>query len=273
VSLPPEIHKKVKLLEISTRKLVNSIFAGQYHSAFKGQGMTFSDFREYVAGDDVRDISWSLTARAGKPYIKKYEEERELTMILAVAEFLRADKTDLHAFLSHPLVVEWQTEHMLERMRLSLSKILTAIESEKPAGRKKARQVYRELQRLLASPDGVLALIDYVNFKGEGLTPTEVSPIGQFPWGLKTVLEKMAEIKPQTLVCNKKDWRHYNESKCANYAFAEAALWSLTRLTQNWGPEGSESRALREKWLQGGWSRRVRETYLPGSLDRVTCEI
>jgi uncharacterized protein (DUF58 family) len=84
VGLPPEILKKVKLLEINTRKLVNSTFAGQYHSAFKGQGMTFSDFREYVPGDDVRAISWNLTARTGKTYIKKYEEERELTIILAV---------------------------------------------------------------------------------------------------------------------------------------------------------------------------------------------
>lgn len=84
MSLPPEILKKVKLLEINTRKLVNSTFAGQYHSAFKGQGMTFSDFREYVPGDDVRAISWNLTARTGKAYIKKYEEERELTLILAV---------------------------------------------------------------------------------------------------------------------------------------------------------------------------------------------
>jgi uncharacterized protein (DUF58 family) len=82
--LPPEILKKVKLLEISTRKLVNNIFAGEYHSAFRGQGMTFSEFREYVPGDDVRNISWTLTARAGKPFIKKYDEERELTLILAV---------------------------------------------------------------------------------------------------------------------------------------------------------------------------------------------
>lgn len=64
--------------------MVNNIFSGEYHTHFKGQGMTFSDFREYVAGDDVRSISWTLTARAGKPYIKTYEEERELTMILAV---------------------------------------------------------------------------------------------------------------------------------------------------------------------------------------------
>jgi uncharacterized protein (DUF58 family) len=84
LELSPELLKKVKLLEIQTRKLVNSLFAGEYHSAFKGQGMTFSDFREYVIGDDVRNISWSLTARANKPYIKKYDEERELTLMLVV---------------------------------------------------------------------------------------------------------------------------------------------------------------------------------------------
>lgn len=84
MSLPPEILKSVKLLEISTRRLVNNLFAGEYHSAFKGQGMTFSEFREYVPGDDVRAIAWSLTARTGKPYIKKYDEEREMTLMLAV---------------------------------------------------------------------------------------------------------------------------------------------------------------------------------------------
>ncbi len=84
MSIPAEVLKQIKLLEVNTKKLVNSTFAGQYHSAFKGQGMTFADFREYVAGDDIRSISWSLTARTGKPFIKKYEEERELTLILAV---------------------------------------------------------------------------------------------------------------------------------------------------------------------------------------------
>jgi uncharacterized protein (DUF58 family) len=84
MSLPPEILKKVKLLELKTRKVVNNIFAGEYHSAFKGQGMTFSEFREYVPGDDVRAISWPVTARTGKPYIKKFDEEREMTLILAV---------------------------------------------------------------------------------------------------------------------------------------------------------------------------------------------
>lgn len=84
MALPPEILKKVKLLEINTRKLVNSLFAGQYHSAFKGQGMTFAEFREYVAGDDVRTISWPVTARTGKTFIKKFDEERELTLMLVV---------------------------------------------------------------------------------------------------------------------------------------------------------------------------------------------
>lgn len=84
MNLPIEILKKVKRIEIDTRKLVNNIFSGEYHTKFKGQGMTFSDFREYVPGDDIRAISWTLMARAGKPYIKTFEEERELTLMLAI---------------------------------------------------------------------------------------------------------------------------------------------------------------------------------------------
>ena len=84
MSLPPELVKKVKLLELATRKKVNNLFMGEYHSAFKGQGMTFSEFREYVPGDDVRTIAWSLMARSGKVYVKKHDEEREMTVILAV---------------------------------------------------------------------------------------------------------------------------------------------------------------------------------------------
>lgn len=84
MTVPAEILKKVKRIEIDTKKLVNNVFSGEYHTKFKGQGMTFSDFREYVPGDDVRSISWALMARAGKPYIKTFEEERELTLMLAV---------------------------------------------------------------------------------------------------------------------------------------------------------------------------------------------
>ncbi len=81
---PPEILKKVKLIELNTRKVVNNIFTGEYHSAFKGQGMTFSEFREYVHGDDVRHISWNISAKTGRMHIKKYDEERELSTILMV---------------------------------------------------------------------------------------------------------------------------------------------------------------------------------------------
>ena len=79
-----ELLKKVKLIEIKTRGLSQNIFAGEYHTAFKGRGMTFSEVREYQYGDDIRDIDWNVTARHNKPYIKVYEEERELTVMLLV---------------------------------------------------------------------------------------------------------------------------------------------------------------------------------------------
>ena len=79
-----DILKRVRQIEIKTRGLSNNIFAGQYHSAFKGKGMSFSEVREYQYGDDVRDIDWNVTARQNKPYIKVFEEERELTVMLLI---------------------------------------------------------------------------------------------------------------------------------------------------------------------------------------------
>ena len=79
-----DILKQVRRIEIKTRGLSNDIFAGHYHSAFRGRGVAFSEVREYRAGDDVRDIDWNVTARTRKPHIKIYEEERELTMMLLV---------------------------------------------------------------------------------------------------------------------------------------------------------------------------------------------
>jgi len=79
-----EIIKRVRKIEIKTRGLSNQIFAGKYHSAFKGRGMTFSEVREYQYGDDVRTIDWNVTARFGHPYIKIFEEERELTVMLLI---------------------------------------------------------------------------------------------------------------------------------------------------------------------------------------------
>jgi uncharacterized protein (DUF58 family) len=83
-TVPPEVLKQVKLIELRTRGLVNSLFTGEYHSVFKGQGMEFAEVREYLPGDEVRSIDWNVTARMRRPFVKRYVEERELTVVLAV---------------------------------------------------------------------------------------------------------------------------------------------------------------------------------------------
>src|SRR5210317_1248982 len=82
--IPREILKKVKRIEISTRGLVNEVFSGEYHSVFKGRGMEFAEVREYQIGDDIRTIDWNVSARSGSPYVKVFDEERELTVMLMV---------------------------------------------------------------------------------------------------------------------------------------------------------------------------------------------
>src|SRR5512134_3229275 len=82
--LPTELLKYVKQIHIRTRRLVNDVFAGGYHSAFKGRGMEFAEVREYAPGDDVRTIDWNVTARLGTPHVKKFVEERDLTLLLLV---------------------------------------------------------------------------------------------------------------------------------------------------------------------------------------------
>src|SRR6056300_890857 len=79
-----EILKKVRKIEIKTKRLSKHIFSGEYHSAFKGRGMSFSEVREYQYGDDVRNIDWNVTARTGAPHVKIFEEERELTVMLLI---------------------------------------------------------------------------------------------------------------------------------------------------------------------------------------------
>lgn len=83
-SLPSEVVAVVRRIEIRTRRLVDEVFSGEYHSVFKGTGMEFREVREYVPGDDIRTIDWNVTARTGDPYVKLFEEERELTVMLVV---------------------------------------------------------------------------------------------------------------------------------------------------------------------------------------------
>jgi uncharacterized protein (DUF58 family) len=82
--IPREILKKIRQIELHTKGLVNDIFSGEYHSVFKGRGMEFAEVREYQYGDDIRTIDWNVTARNNRPYVKVFEEERELNVILAV---------------------------------------------------------------------------------------------------------------------------------------------------------------------------------------------
>ncbi len=82
--IPKEVIQKVRRIEIKTKRVVDSILSGEYHSAFKGKGMEFSEVRNYIEGDDIRSIDWNVTARMGSPYIKKHTEERELSVMLMV---------------------------------------------------------------------------------------------------------------------------------------------------------------------------------------------
>ena len=82
--LTDDLIARIRRIEITTRKLVNDSFAGEYQSVFKGRGMEFDEVRQYHPGDDVRSIDWNVTARTGEPYVKSYVEERELTVMLAV---------------------------------------------------------------------------------------------------------------------------------------------------------------------------------------------
>ncbi|PIU40075.1 MAG: DUF58 domain-containing protein [Candidatus Omnitrophica bacterium CG07_land_8_20_14_0_80_50_8] len=82
--IPKDLLKKIRFIEITTSRLVNTVFAGEYHSVFKGRGMEFDEVREYDPQDDIRDIDWNVTARMGHPYTKKFVEERELTVIFVV---------------------------------------------------------------------------------------------------------------------------------------------------------------------------------------------
>lgn len=82
--LPDEIFRQVRQVHIRTRRLVDGLFAGEYHSVFKGRGIEFAEVREYVPGDDVRTIDWNVTARVGQPFVKRYVEERELTVMLLI---------------------------------------------------------------------------------------------------------------------------------------------------------------------------------------------
>jgi uncharacterized protein (DUF58 family) len=165
-----ELLKQVRQIEIRTRGLVNQVFSGEYHSVFKGRGMEFSEVREYNFGDDIRNIDWNVTARFGHPYIKIFEEERELTVILLVdlsgsLSFGSVNKTKQQIAAELSAILAFSALKNNDKVGLFLfsDKIEKFIPPRK--GRKHVLRIIREL--LSFTPEGkntnIKAALEYMN--------------------------------------------------------------------------------------------------------------
>ncbi len=183
---------------------------------------------------------------------------------------------EIRHFLSNPLVIQLQAQFVIEKTFLSLHRILAASHRESPQA---AQFLYSKIQTLLNSPEGVLAIVDYLNFKGEGLKASERTPVGKFPWGLKTVLEIMPpsvlttdKISVQTSVQinGLANGQHVGQAS-VNLQFAKAALCALQRLAYHSGAADSPAQLQRYNWLNGGWKTRVDGNYLPNTFSTVRC--
>lgn len=155
--VPPELIRKIRRIEISTNRLVNNVFAGQYESIFKGRGVAFSEVREYVPGDEVRCIDWNVTARTGHPYVKRFTEERELTVMLladlsASREF--GTRGSLKATLQAEVAALLAFSAIRNHDRVGLIAFTDRVEKFVPPkkGRRHVLRVIREL--LYLTPEG-----------------------------------------------------------------------------------------------------------------------
>jgi uncharacterized protein (DUF58 family) len=165
-----ELLKKVRRIQITTKHAVNDVFAGQYHSTFKGRGMEFDEVREYVPGDDIRSIDWNVTARTGSPHIKKFVEEREMTVMLVVdvsASNLFGSSAQMKRDLAAEVAAVLAFSAIRNNDRIGL--ILFAEEVEKYIPPKKGtRHVLRLVREMLThQPQGkrtnVAPALDYLN--------------------------------------------------------------------------------------------------------------
>ncbi len=165
-----ELLKKVRRIQITTKHAVNDVFAGQYHSTFKGRGMEFDEVREYVPGDDIRFIDWNVTARTGLPHIKKFVEEREMTVMLVVdvsASNLFGSGTQMKRDLAAEVAAVLAFSAIRNNDRIGL--ILFSEEVEKYIPPKKGtRHVLRLVREMLShQPQGkgtkIVPALDYLN--------------------------------------------------------------------------------------------------------------
>ena len=152
-----EILKKVRRIELRTRHLVNTLLSGEYHSAFKGQGIEFAEVREYLAGDDVRTIDWNVTARMGRPFVKVFEEERELTVMLVVdasssGDFGTAEQTKNEVAVELSALLAFSAIKNNDRVGLIL--FTDKVERFIPP-KKGRRHVLRVIRELLARFEGL----------------------------------------------------------------------------------------------------------------------
>ena len=165
-----EILRKVRRIEITTSRLVSDVFAGQYHSVFKGQGIEFDEVREYQFGDDVRTIDWNVTARTGRPYVKKYVEERELTVMILVdlsASCRFASVNMLKSQLATELAATLAFSAIRNNDKVGLIVFTDRIEKFIPP-RKGVRHVLRIIREALYfKPQGrstdIIAALEYLN--------------------------------------------------------------------------------------------------------------
>ena len=168
--IPKELFQKVRRIEITTSRLVTDVFAGQYHSVFKGRGIEFDEVREYLFGDDVRMIDWNVTARTGKPHIKKYVEERELTVMILVdtsASCHFASVNQLKSKLAAEIAAVLAFAAIRNNDKVGLIIFTDRIEKFIPP-RKGVRHVLRVIREMLYfSPQGrstdIEGAIDYLN--------------------------------------------------------------------------------------------------------------
>jgi uncharacterized protein (DUF58 family) len=168
--LTKEILKQVRQIEIKTKGLVNQVFSGEYHSVFKGRGMEFSEVREYQFGDDIRSIDWNVTARLGHPYVKIFEEERELTVILMVdlsgsLNFGSIDKTKQQIAAELSAILAFSALKNSDKVGLIL--FTDKIEKFVPP-RKGRKHVLRMIREVLSfAPEGkstnIKAALEYMN--------------------------------------------------------------------------------------------------------------
>ncbi len=186
----------------------------------------------------------------------------------------------LRHFLANPIVLKLQARYVMDKTFLTLHRILAAVEKSSPQD---TQRFYILMQSLLSSQEGVLALIDYLNFKGDGLKPSEKTEISGFYWGLLTVLDlanqpyflstppsptsHATSPGPLSTGCSEKD-----ANDCALQRFAEAALCSLQRLAFEAGPLNSEIQKQKYLWLNGGWKTRIDSNYRPHTFSTNRCE-